>query len=327
MSSGDALRELLSKMEDLLFRERPAEEQVVERPSGNELHDEVIDAALGVEVMHGRDVWMVEPGERQRFPLEAAAGRIVVKRVGRQDFDGDIAIEMLVAGAIDDPHAAGADLLHDAVVSQLAVDQSLGLHVREDLSIITGESDRNKLPLMNWILKNFLRGLVIVVPIALTLYVVYQTFVAIDRLLKLPTPGLGVAIIVVAVILIGALASNFVVRKFLQLTEAVFTRAPIVRIIYAAIKDLLEAFVGNKRRFDKPVAVTLIEGSDLKVFGFLTREDLGSLALPGYVAVYLPFSYTWDGCMILVPASRVEPLAADSASIMALVVSGGVTRV
>ena len=179
---------------------------------------------------------------------------------------------------------------------------------------------------MNWLLKNFLRGLVIVVPIALTIYIVYQTFVTLDRLLSLETPGLGLGVILVAVVLIGALASSFVLRQFLQATEAVFTRAPLVRIIYAAIKDLLEAFVGNKRRFDRPVTVSLTDGSDVRVFGFVTRDDLADVAMPDHVAVYLPFSYTWDGCLLVVPRSRVQPLQADSASIMSLVVSGGVSR-
>ncbi|MGZ8867611.1 MAG: DUF502 domain-containing protein [Thermoanaerobaculia bacterium] len=180
---------------------------------------------------------------------------------------------------------------------------------------------------MNWLLKNFLRGLVIVVPIALTIYIIYQTFIGLDRLLHFETPGVGLAIIVLGVILIGSLASSFFFRQTLQLTEAVFTRAPLVRIIYAAIKDLLEAFVGNKRRFDRPVSVALTEGTDIRVFGFVTRDDLADLQLPDHVAVYLPFSYTWDGCLLMVPRSRVTPIEADSASIMSLVVSGGVSKV
>ena len=179
---------------------------------------------------------------------------------------------------------------------------------------------------MNWLLKNFLRGLVIVVPIALTVYVVYQTLVSIDRLLNLKTPGLGIAVIILATILIGALASTFLIRRFLRLTEVVFTRAPIVRLIYSAIKDLLEAFVGDKRRFDRPVAVSLTDGSDVRVLAFLTREDLSPLPMSDHVAVYVPFSYTWDGCLLLVPRSRVQPLDMDSAAVMSMAVSGGVSR-
>jgi uncharacterized membrane protein len=178
---------------------------------------------------------------------------------------------------------------------------------------------------MNWLIKNFLRGLVIVVPIALTVYLVYQTFLRLDQLLRVPTPGLGLVILLAAIIGIGALAGNFVGRRFFALTEKLFTKAPIVRIVYAAIKDLLEAFVGNKRRFDRPVTIEVSEG--VKSFGFITRDDLGVLGMPGDVAVYVPFSYTWDGCLLVVARERVTPLEADSASVMALVVSGGVSRV
>jgi len=179
---------------------------------------------------------------------------------------------------------------------------------------------------MNWLIKHFLRGLVIVVPIALTIYLVTEAFVWIDRLLNLRTPGLGFAVTIVGVIVVGVLASNFVGRKLLRLTETVFTRAPIVRIIYAAVKDLLEAFVGDQKRFDKPVAVALSDDGAVQTLGFVTQEDLGFLAMPGHVAVYLPFSYSMAGGLIVVPKERVRTLDTDSASMMALVVSGGVSR-
>jgi uncharacterized membrane protein len=136
---------------------------------------------------------------------------------------------------------------------------------------------------------------------------------------------LGVAVLVAATVAVGALASNFAGRRLFGLMEALFTRAPIVRIVYAAIKDLLEAFVGNKRRFDRPVAVRVSD--EVKMFGFITRDELGGLASPGDVAVYVPFSYTWDGCLLVVPRERVTVLDADSASILSLVVSGGVSKV
>jgi uncharacterized membrane protein len=177
---------------------------------------------------------------------------------------------------------------------------------------------------MNWLLKNFLRGVVIVVPVAVTVYLVVQSVVALDRLLRIPTPGLGLVALLAATVLIGALGGNFIGRRFFGLAEQLFTRAPIVRIVYAAIKDLLEAFVGNKRRFDRPVTVSVSD--HVRTFGFITSDDLTALGMPGDVAVYVPFSYTWDGCLLVVARERVQPLAADSASVMALVVSGGVSR-
>ena len=177
---------------------------------------------------------------------------------------------------------------------------------------------------MNWLIKNFLRGLVIVVPIAVTVYLLYMTFTRLDQLLQVKTPGLGLVLLLLAIIAIGALAGNFVGRRLFALTEKVFTKAPIVRLVYAAIKDLLEAFVGNKRRFDRPVTINVSE--HVRTFGFITRDDLTSLGMPGDVAVYVPFSYTWDGCLLVVARERVHALEADSASVMALVVSGGVSR-
>src|SRR5436305_6375768 len=165
---------------------------------------------------------------------------------------------------------------------------------------------------MNWLIKNFLRGLVIVVPIALTLYLLYEAFVRIDRLLNLPTPGAGFAITIAAIIAIGAVASNFFVRKFLALTETLFTRAPLVRLIYASIKDLLEAFVGDKKRFDQPVTVMITE--DVRTLGFITQADLAFLALPGEVVAYLLFSYSMSGTLLLVHLHRVQGITYDSAS-------------
>jgi uncharacterized membrane protein len=177
---------------------------------------------------------------------------------------------------------------------------------------------------VNWLIKHFLRGLVIVVPIAVTVYILYVAFLWVDRLLPLAVPGAGFGILIVAIIAVGWLTSNIVGRKFVQLTELLFTRAPLVRLIYAALKDLLEAFVGDHKRFDQPVAVKLSEG--VRTLGFITQDDLSFLALEGSVAVYLPFAYSMAGSMVIVPKTSVERLAVDSASVMALVVSGGISR-
>jgi len=177
---------------------------------------------------------------------------------------------------------------------------------------------------MNWLVKNFLRGLVIVVPVAVTLWVIVRAFHAVDTLVGFSVPGTGVVVILGGTLLIGVLASNFVGRKFVEWTHAIFARAPLVRLIYASIKDLLEAFVGDKKRFDRPVAVSLADG--VMTFGFMTQDDLSFLALPGRVAVYMPFAYSMSGGVVIVDAARVTPLAADSAAIMALIVSGGVSR-
>jgi uncharacterized membrane protein len=177
---------------------------------------------------------------------------------------------------------------------------------------------------MNFVIKNFLRGLAIVVPFAVTVYVVYAILVWLDRLIMLPYPGLGALVLVVGVTLVGALAASLVVRKALEVPDAIFTRAPIVRIVYTSIKELTEAFVGDRRRFSRPVVVDLFPASDIQVVGFITRDDLSSLGVRDRVAVYFPQSYNIAGNLVLLPADRVRPLAIDSARAMAFVMSGGV---
>ena len=180
---------------------------------------------------------------------------------------------------------------------------------------------------MNFVIKNFLRGLAIVVPFTVTIYVVYQILLWLDRLILLPYPGLGALVLVVSMTLVGMLASSFVVRRLLAVPDAIFTRAPIVRIIYTSMKELTEAFVGDRRRFNRPVLAELLPGSDVQAVGFVTREDLSVLGLRERVAVYFPQSYNIAGNLVLLPVDRVRPLAVESSKAMAFVMSGGVAGI
>ena len=88
---------------------------------------------------------------------------------------------------------------------------------------------------------------------------------------------------------------------------------------------LIDAFVGEKKRFDRPVLVTLGDGIDTSIIGFLTRRDLADFGVPGHVAVYFPQSYNFAGNLLVVPKARVRPLDVDSTRIMTLIISGGVS--
>ena len=178
---------------------------------------------------------------------------------------------------------------------------------------------------MNFLVKYFLRGLVIVIPILVTVYIFYQTLVFLDRLITAPFPGAGLLLAITLVILVGLLASNFVGRKFFQLTETIFMRAPFVKIIYLAIKDLMEAFVGDKKKFNRPVLVDLGSSLGAKAMGFVTREDLSFLGSRDHVAVYFPQSYNFAGNLLLVESRLVRAVSVDSTQAMAFIVSGGVS--
>ena len=180
---------------------------------------------------------------------------------------------------------------------------------------------------MRALVNYFLRGLVVVAPLAFTAYVCWRLFVAIDGWLGLPVPGAGFVLTVLFFVLIGFLASTFLARGAFALVETLLSRLPFVRLVYTSTKDLLNAFVGEKRSFDRPVLVTIYPAVGGRALGFVTQGTLDHLGLGGQVAVYFPFSYSVAGHVMVFPADRVEPLAADSADVMAFIVSGGVTRV
>ena len=179
---------------------------------------------------------------------------------------------------------------------------------------------------MRALVNYFLRGLVVVAPLAFTAYVCWRLFVALDGWLGFPIPGLGFLATVGALVLIGFLASTFLARGFFALLESLLARLPFVRLLYASTKDLLNAFVGEQRRFDRPVVVTVHPEVEGRALGFVTQSSLDHLGLTGQVAVYFPFSYSVAGHVMIFPAHRVQPLPADSADVMAFLVSGGVTR-
>lgn len=177
---------------------------------------------------------------------------------------------------------------------------------------------------MSFLIRNFLRGLVVVVPIAVTLWVLWSGFTAVDRLLGLRYPGLGFAIALAGVIVVGILASNLLTRRLFGWMERLFARAPVVRIVYSSLRDLMEAFVGDRRRFDRPVLVRLTPDGAISAIGFVTRED-AELIGEDRVAVYLPQSYNFAGQLLVVTRASIEPLEVESSRALALVVSGGVS--
>ena len=181
---------------------------------------------------------------------------------------------------------------------------------------------------MNRVVRIFFEGLIVLVPIVATIYVVYVvylTFVKIDGLLKIPIPGLGFVATLAFITLVGFLASNFFTKRLFDYMETAFTRLPLVKLLYSSIKDLIGAFAGDKKTFNKPVVVTLAPEGGIKAIGFMTQESLESLGLADHVAVYLPQSYNFGGNVLLFPRDRVRSLEADGSEAMTFILSGGVS--
>ena len=178
---------------------------------------------------------------------------------------------------------------------------------------------------MQELARNFFEGLFLVVPVAVTIYVVFVVFSFIDGWLNIPIPGIGFLLTIGMMILVGRLASNVFFQGALGSLEKILTRTPFVKLVYTSLKDLIEAFMGEKKRFDQPVLVTLIPGGYAEAIGFVTCQDLTMFGLDDRVAVYFPQSYNFAGHLLVFPRSQIRPLQAESAEIMAFIVSGGVS--
>ena len=192
----------------------------------------------------------------------------------------------------------------------------------------------------------FFQGMVILAPIVITIWAVLSLFNLIDDILpnllhvlfpdfiKLnpqgypeKIPGLGFLVVVVIVFLVGYISSSFIISKLVELFDNILEKTPGVKIIYSTVKDFLEAFAGNKKKFDKPVLVS-IESPDVWRIGFITQSDVSEFGLHEHVAVYIPHSYAFAGVTFLVKHDRIRKVEkVSSANAMKFVVSGGVTDV
>ena len=176
----------------------------------------------------------------------------------------------------------------------------------------------------------FIKGLLVFVPMALTVFLLAWAFTNLDAgfraLFNVDTHGMGLLLTVVLIVVIGFIASNFLGKRLFALIEKVFTGLPLIKLLYSAAKDMIEAFAGEKKSFDKPVIATIAPGGAAKVVGFVTQESLENLGLSDYVAVYLPQSYNFAGNVLLFPKEAVKPLSIESSQAMAFIVSGGISK-
>ncbi|GAA0795798.1 DUF502 domain-containing protein [Marinobacterium sediminicola] len=195
---------------------------------------------------------------------------------------------------------------------------------------------------MRLIVRLFFQGLLILLPAIITIYLVYAIFTALNNTLfsalsslfqqlfpqlqpGLTTTLLAILCTLMIITLVGALASNFLGRFVIGKFEQLMKRIPLIKLLYNALRDLFHAFLGEDKRFEKPVMVSLDERGEIRVAGFITAEDLSHWGLEQDVAVYLPQSYNFAGNLIIVPASRVIPLECPASEVTTFIVSGGVS--
>ena len=180
---------------------------------------------------------------------------------------------------------------------------------------------------MKTLVKYFFQGLLYITPIAVTAYSLYWIFIKLDTIFNLPYPGIGILLILLFVTLTGLIGSLLIQLPFVGLIDNQLERVPLIKTIYTSVKDLLKAFVGQKKSFNKPVLVKLYENSEIRRMGFVTDDVMTMLdESTDLITVYLPHSFAISGQLFLVPKSYVTPLSAKSAEVMKYIIAGGVAK-
>jgi uncharacterized membrane protein len=187
------------------------------------------------------------------------------------------------------------------------------------------------------LLNYFVKGLIVVVPIGAAAFIIFWGVAKIDESLNLSgilltnskgqpiyIPGLGILNVLVIIMIVGFLVTNVLTDPIKHWINRGINRIPLFKFLYSSIKDLTEAFVGEEKKFSEPVLVEVNEFG-LKKVGFLVQKDLAKLNLPGDVAVYFPFSYSFAGQVVIIPADKVKPIDKGAAEMMKFVISGGVS--
>lgn len=176
----------------------------------------------------------------------------------------------------------------------------------------------------------FFRGLVILAPIGITAYALYFIFKTVDDLipgLSLP-PGVGFLMVIFLVFFVGFLGTRFFFGRWIvEALDYLLEHTPGIRFIYTSVKEILDSFMGDKKKFNNPVWVKIQDAPAMWRIGFITQKEMqDSFREEGWVAVYLPHSYAISGWVIIVKKEQTQPvLTMNAVEAMKFAVSGGVT--
>ena len=183
---------------------------------------------------------------------------------------------------------------------------------------------------MKYILRYFLQGLLLVIPACFTIYIIISLVVWVDKILPRIFhielfPGSGILIILTFITVMGIIGSTIIARPAFHFVEQYMYKIPLINLIYSSTKDVIGAFVGDKKKFNHPVLVKMEKDSNIYRIGFITRESLASINIEDMVAVYFPDSYGFTGNLYVISKEYLSEINAPSSEVMKLIVSGGVS--
>lgn len=183
----------------------------------------------------------------------------------------------------------------------------------------------------------FLTGVLTVLPVLATAYLLFWLFNAAESFLGKPLQylipddsyrvGMGLAVGVVVIFAVGVLMRAYIVRRLFGLTEKVLLQVPLIKTIYGALRDFFGLFAGHEDEVALQVVTVQFPGSDMRLMGFVTRDHFSDLpegvASEGDVAVYLPMSYQLGGYTVFMPRSQITPIAMSREEAMRFVLTAG----
>ena len=183
---------------------------------------------------------------------------------------------------------------------------------------------------MKLFLRFFIRGLVFIVPVLITVYVIYTTMNWIDNLVPSMFsmhwyPGFGLLLVLTSITIVGYAGSTLIAKSLFQSIEYYIYKIPLINLIYSSTKDIVGAIVGDGKKFNQPVMVKWSTETSAQRIGFITQRDMSAINLENMVAVYFPDSYNISGNLFLVPREHVTAIDLGSSEIMKFVVSGGIS--
>jgi uncharacterized membrane protein len=186
-----------------------------------------------------------------------------------------------------------------------------------------------------------LNGVLVTVPIVIVVYIIYKVLVILSipvntimesdltprekELVGQEISPTGILILLVVLLVIGFLWAKLISEPLKVRLAKWLDKIPM----YKSIRDLMNAFVGSKKMFNKPVLVKLNAESEVEMIGFVTDEDLKELGddQEGKIGVYMPMSYSFSGHLVVVPRRNVKKIERSSVDIMKYVVSGGIVEI
>lgn len=183
----------------------------------------------------------------------------------------------------------------------------------------------------------FLTGLAAILPIAVTLAILWWLGAGAERLLGrflkyfIPdhwySPGMGIALGLLLVFAVGLLTRAWLFQKAFSFGDRLFNRIPLVKTVYGAVQDFTRFISGNANRNFNRVVTVEVQGAYL--IGFVTCDDSQHLPAPlddeDRIAVYFPMSYQIGGYTLFIPRNRITPVNMGMEDAMRFVVTAGLS--